>query len=288
VAPSRHRTRAPSSGPALESLEPRESPGALLAAELDSPFPALARRTPTLPAVTRAAFSLPPSLDAAPVPGATAPHAEGSPVPFPALPRSGADGVTSATPIVSPGGGAGTRSVPLFYGGDWDGRNALANGINTSSGDARVYDDVRWRSSWSVTELYSDNLMDTGPISRANWEVRKGVSRGDAGTVVAGGQNVAATQTVINCGFGWCWYQVKVEVPALTLPAGHYWINVQPVGNGSGASYQLTTVGANGVGGPLANGQAYFDSPYFGYHFAPVGSILGTGTWDFSGGINGP
>jgi hypothetical protein len=187
-------------------------------------------------------------------------------------------------------GGEGTRSTKLFYGGDFDGRASLANEADAQVADARVYDDVRWPGSWSVTELYSRNCIDFVG-SAANWEVRAGISSGNGGTVLATGKKVAATWTLIDpqgCfGLGEL-YEVKVAVPAFTLPGGHYWINVQPVGSGSGVSLQVTTSGAMGVGGPLHNGQAYFDSTSFGYHFAPVGTILGTGTWDFSGGVNGP
>jgi hypothetical protein len=78
-----------------------------------------------------------------------------------------------------------------------------------------------------------------------------------------------------------------VEVTGLNiflpmLPSGqHYWLNVTPVGNGTGRSFNSTTSGANCVGTPCGNDQnAFFNSTSFGAYF--------TGQpYDFSNGVIG-
>jgi hypothetical protein len=198
------------------------------------------------------------------------------------------------SPSEVPGGNSESRSTKLFYGGDWDLQSGLFNEYRRSGPESRVYDDVRWGGGWKVTELYSINVMYSpdAPENLANWEVRKDVSRGNGGTVVAAGDLVPATTNKLGSCFGFplvCLWEVKVTVPAFTLPGGHYWINVQPFVTGAGRSYQGTTEGANSVGSPIANGQAYWNSPEAGYNFVPAGSVLGDyRTWDFSGGLNGP
>jgi hypothetical protein len=67
-----------------------------------------------------------------------------------------------------------------------------------------------------------------------------------------------------------------VEVTGLNvflpmLPSGqHYWLNVTPVGNGTGRSFNSTTSGANCVGTPCANDfNEFFNSTFFDYYFDP-------------------
>ena len=53
------------------------------------------------------------------------------------------------------------------------------------------------------------------------------------------------------------------------LPLGPtYWLNVTPIGNGTGRSFNSTTSGTNCVGTPCGNDQnAFFNSTYFGTYF---------------------
>ena len=47
--------------------------------------------------------------------------------------------------------------------------------------------------------------------------------------------------------FGYAEHEYKVTIPTTTLGGGQYWIMVQPIGNGTGRSFQSTTSGANEV-----------------------------------------
>jgi hypothetical protein len=83
-----------------------------------------------------------------------------------------------------------------------------------------------------------------------------------------------------------------VEVTGLNiflpmLPLGqHYWLNVTPVGNGTGRFFNSNTSGAHCVGTPCGNDQnAFFNSTYFGAYFT---STANEGQpYDFSNGIIG-
>ena len=80
----------------------------------------------------------------------------------------------------------------LWYNGDFNGVNGLANELNTLVSQAAVYDDfdVTAPLGWNVTALFSDNLLAGNPtpvIIAADWEIRTGVSEGNGGTLVASG-----------------------------------------------------------------------------------------------------
>ena len=81
--------------------------------------------------------------------------------------------------------------------------------------------------------------------------------------------------------------EYMVEVTGLNvflpmLPSGqHYWLNVTPVGNGTGRSFNSTTSGTNCVGTPCGNDQnAFFNSTYFGAYLATYNQCNGCN--DFS------
>jgi hypothetical protein len=78
-----------------------------------------------------------------------------------------------------------------------------------------------------------------------------------------------------------------VEVTGLNvflpmLPSGqHYWLNVTPVGNGTGRSFNSMTSGTNCVGTPCGNDQnAFYNSTSFGAYFTSA-------PYDFSNGVIG-
>jgi hypothetical protein len=163
----------------------------------------------------------------------------------------------------------------LWYNGDWNGLNGLANERNTVVTQAAVYDDfdVTATQGWRVTSVFSDNLMNYGnPISGADWEIRTGISEGNAGTLVASG--TTNLPIVTPTGRGGQLFEYMVEVTGLNvylpmLPTGqHYWLNVTPIGNGGGRSFDSTTSGMNCVGTPCGNDMnAFFNSTFFGTNF---------------------
>jgi hypothetical protein len=182
----------------------------------------------------------------------------------------------------------------LWYNGDWNGKNGLANERNTIVTQAAVYDDFNVTAplGWNVTAVFSDNLMPPGqPITAgADWEIRSGISEGNAGTLIASGTTNSPIVTLINDQSQYFEYRVEViglNVFLPMLPAGqHYWLNVTPVGNGTGRSFNTTTSGMNCVGTPCGNDMnAFFNSTFFGAYFTSTANE-GQPT-DFSNGVIG-
>jgi hypothetical protein len=180
----------------------------------------------------------------------------------------------------------------LWYNGDFNGVNGLANERNTTITQAAVYEDfdVTGGPMWNVTAVFSDNLADT-VVTGADWEIRTGVSTGNAGTLIASGTTNSPVVTPTGrSGFGYTEYMVEVtglNVFLPMLPSGqHYWLNVTPVGNGTGRSFNSTTSGANCVGTPCGNdANAFFNSTYYGSFFLPCGAP--ESCYDFSNGVIG-
>jgi hypothetical protein len=179
----------------------------------------------------------------------------------------------------------------LWYNGDWNGVNGLANERNTAVTQAAVYDDFNVTAplGWNVTAVFSDNLENT-VITAADWEIRTGLSEGDAGTLIASGTTNSPIVTLINNHSEFFEYRVEViglNVFLPVLPSGqHYWLNVTPVGNGTGRSFNTTTSGANCVGTPCGNDQnAFFNSTFFGAYFTSTANE--SQPYDFSIGVIG-
>src|SRR5438876_3755946 len=176
----------------------------------------------------------------------------------------------------------------LWYNGDFNYVNGLANERNTIVSQAGVYDDFNVTAplGWHVTALFSDNLMST-TVTGADWEIRIGLSEGNAGTLIASGTTSSPLVTPTGrSGFGFTEYMVEVtglNVFLPMLPSGqHYWLNVTPVGNGTGRSFNSTTSGTNCVGTPCGNdGNFFFNSTEFGVYFG------GPGAYDLSNGVIG-
>ena len=158
----------------------------------------------------------------------------------------------------------------MWYNGDFNNVNGLANEKSTTTAQASVYDNflVTSASGWDITDVFSDNLMNTN-VTGATWEIRSGVSSGNGGTLVASGMTLTPTVTATGrSGFGFTEFQVKVSglsVHLPQLPAGQfYWLNVTPIGDGTGRSFDSDTSGANAVGSPAGNDMnAFFDSTDF-------------------------
>jgi hypothetical protein len=159
---------------------------------------------------------------------------------------------------------------------------------------AAVYDDFNLTDSlgWHVTAVFSDNLLaDSIDVTAADWEIRTGISEGNAGTLVASGTTNSPVITGMHCGVNGCLVS-EVEVTGLNvflpmLPSGqHYWLNVTPVGNGNGRSFDETTSGMNCVGTPCGNDQnAFFNSTYFGAYFTSTANE--SQPYDYSNGVIG-
>jgi hypothetical protein len=67
----------------------------------------------------------------------------------------------------------------LWYNGDFNSVNGLANERNTAVTQAAAYDDFNVTSplGWHVTAVFSDNLENT-VITAADWEIRTASPKG--------------------------------------------------------------------------------------------------------------
>jgi len=163
----------------------------------------------------------------------------------------------------------------LWYNGDLNYVNALPNERDPST-QAAVYDDfdVAAPLGWHVTAVFSDNIItpDTATTG-ADWEIRSGVSEGNAGTLIASGTTNSPLLTHTGR-FFFDTPEYMVEVTGLNvflpmLPAGqHYWLNVTPVSYRQGSSLNTTTSGFNCVGTPCGNDDNAFwnSTKYFFDH----------------------
>lgn len=189
-----------------------------------------------------------------------------------------------------PGGGYGVTSTTLYYGGDIDGRAALSDERSNYRGRSAVYDNFTvGGEGWRVSSVFGNMLFNYQSYG-ADFEIRKGMSRGNGGTLVASGRELAAEQTPTGRTWqGWTEYTVRISNLDILLAPGEYWLSVRSVtyscGGGWLSSYAGTTSGLNGIGGPLGDGLSFFDSR--SRIFVPTEDMLGSGTWDFSYGIAG-
>jgi hypothetical protein len=177
----------------------------------------------------------------------------------------------------------------FWYNGDFNGVNGLANERNTVVSQAAVYDDFNVPAGdvWNLVAVFSDNLFSAMTVTAADWEIRTGVSEGNAGTLIASGTTNSPVITLTGRGgFGLQEYMVEVTGINITLPPGTYWLNVTPVGDGTGRSFNSTTSGVNCVGTPCGNNQnAFFNSTFFGTNFT---STANEGQpYDYSMGVIG-
>ena len=202
-----------------------------------------------------------------------------------------ASATPTPTPTPTPTGTPTCTPGPLWYNGDFNGVNGFANEMNTSIGSgefASVYDDfvVTDSGGWNITSVFSDNLLNTN-VTGATWEIRTGVSEGNGGTLVASGMTMTPVVTPTGrSGFGFTEYMVEViglNVHLPALPAGQfYWLNVTPIGDLTGRSFDSDTSGANCVGTPCGNDM----NAFFNSNVPPGSNFVGQAT-DFSMGVNG-
>jgi PEP-CTERM motif len=121
------------------------------------------------------------------------------------------------------------------------------------------------------------------------------ISTGNGGNIIAGGIS-PVTQILIQGPIIWSGlvYQITVSNLSIYLPAGHYWLNVTPIGNGPAIlpNMQITsslfvTNGSNAIGPRSAEGDSFWDSTYYNVSFQPGESQFGVGLADFSMGVAG-
>jgi hypothetical protein len=195
------------------------------------------------------------------------------------------------------GGGAGRANadVTLWYNGDFDGRNSLANGnsINDNGNSltvANVYDDfiVPAGPGWTIHSVFSNNDMNF-TAATAFWAIRTGVSSGNGGTVVASGTGAVTQTPTGRVNFGTTEYTISVSGLDVVLAPGTYWLAVSPIDSGTGFSFLTTTSGANHVGNPPGNdGNSFITaSGSVTLNFQPASDFTLDSPSDFSEGVVG-
>jgi hypothetical protein len=161
-----------------------------------------------------------------------------------------------------------------FYGGDFDPDDPNANGlanetdaiVGGSPYGAATYQNFSFSESTTVIGLFSNNLSGLNP-STGYWEIRRGVSEGNGGTLVASGTG-AITQTATGrSGFGLTEYRDEIDHVNIAFEAGEYWMAVVPNDpNNANRSFNSNTFGMNAVGQQVSN-QQYWNSAFFGANF---------------------
>lgn len=93
-----------------------------------------------------------------------------------------------------------------------------------------------------------------GTVDTAYWEIRTGMSAGNAGTLVASGSGAVSSSVTAFTQGGWQVGAVSVDVPDFALAAGSYWFGLA-IGSTIDAPgwFNASTYGVNGIGGPLGD-----------------------------------
>lgn len=186
-----------------------------------------------------------------------------------------------------------------FYGGDGDGRNGLASEKNgTITGGAWTFDDFR-HNGGPITALWGNFLINYPSAGTVNYEIRSGVSQGNGGTLHASGKLTNPTYTATGrIYFAFTERFIKGGVSNINLPAGTYYLALQPEQTAAGRAFVSTTSATDlgptsdpnppPTGAPLKNGNSWFNSAHFAKNFSATSIELGAGTWDFSYGVEIP
>jgi hypothetical protein len=188
---------------------------------------------------------------------------------------------------------AAADSEVVFYGGDMDERARLLSSTMPSF-DGVVYDDFALPTNATITTIFGNYVHDDATFTSAVFEIRTGMTAGNGGTVVASGFGQVTAVETNRIGFDLAEYQVTLAGLNLNLPAGTYHVGMA-LETTVGETFQVTTSGQDVVttgdpnppptGTPLANGNAFYWSISQSLFYTPIEGILGTGTWDFSYGI---
>jgi hypothetical protein len=184
----------------------------------------------------------------------------------------------------------------LWYGGDLNHINGLANENNDGLGSgnfAHVFGDfiVPTGQTWNVTGVYSNDYNSyPTQVTAVEWSIRQGITPGNGGTLIAGGTVTGNNFQVLfhNPGdFGYTEYSINaINLSGISLTAGTYFLNVTPIGSGSGRSFVSDTSGTGCIGQPCGNtSNSFFDSNFFGANYQPTSAQSQPG--DFSMGVQG-
>ncbi|MBS1701262.1 MAG: PEP-CTERM sorting domain-containing protein [Armatimonadetes bacterium] len=187
----------------------------------------------------------------------------------------------------------GAQAQTVFYGGDWDGASALVAEINSifpeSYYNSVVYDDFTVTTETRIDGVFGNFFTIGNPTLSHTlyWEIRKGITPHDGGTVVHDGTVSNATVTsngdiIDGSNPG---YLYDSDVDSFVLEPGTYFLGLA-VDHPTSWYFVATTSGDNGIGSPLANGNSFWTSAENGAFFNSVGTDF-DGRYDFSMGLRG-
>jgi hypothetical protein len=189
-----------------------------------------------------------------------------------------------------------SSQVNLWYNGDFDGSGSLLSERETEVRDARTYDNFRTGRGWVVNQVFGNFLTENLRTSRLYFEIRRGVSRGNGGALVAAGTvDIAQNLATGRSSMGMDERHIRGRVGNITLADNtEYWLAIAPIGDGRGRAYVTITDGNDRgpAGDPnpepvgLIRGFSFVDSPPINFNYEPVDNIFGRPV-DFSYGVAG-
>jgi hypothetical protein len=163
----------------------------------------------------------------------------------------------------------------LFYSGDFDGKNALANEkdiIVSSGAEVLVPFDVPASRQWTVTGLFTNDLSNANLLDppKAYWSIRENVKEGYCGNVIASGNGAASFKPTGRGAFGDKEYTALTKIKPVVLPPGRYWLTTVPEctnthdSNCDQARYFISSTSGKHSHGPKESCDAFFSAKIFG------------------------
>jgi hypothetical protein len=150
------------------------------------------------------------------------------------------------------------NGVVGWYNGAWQsGLPGVFNWYKSPKKFCRAYDVFEVPAGgWTVIGVFSDNaLFGSNKVNRASWEIRRDMTPGNGGTLVASGISPAmlkpdpsVSPSVYPAREVKKHFRIEIDGLRVSLPEGHYWLSVAPVVSGS--TYLDATLGANAIGVP--------------------------------------
>ena len=184
--------------------------------------------------------------------------------------------LTLATPV----------RAQLWFNGRWNSAaTALPSERDLIVADSRIYENFTVTDGgWNVTSLFGTFLSSLSPTI-AYWDIRQGVSAGNAGTVLYSATSAINWQLLSPGAWGDQEYRATVTGLNLVLPAGIYWLTIAPTEAASARAYITGTTGSGGVNA-LLDGNSFWDSQTFGKNFVSLSQQFGSNK-HFSYGVDG-
>ena len=179
----------------------------------------------------------------------------------------------------------------LYYSGDFDSNNQLANGLlNVNSffaGVAEVWVAVKPTQNVTVTGVTFNELFSSidGDINPTPFQINVGMSAGNGGKKFCTSQGIATIKGYGEGGFGLIQFSVTVKklMPSCKLKKGRiYFLNLLPTFNNSNSAFLMDVEYP-----PAPNHRGWPNVVDDSYFYAASGDINYSPTWGSSGGCGG-